>query len=197
MRSLRCGPTRSLKSSRASDVSAQPIEPVFDPACVVLAPMRPADVAEVAAIERSIYSAPWTEGNFSDSLTAGYCAWVLRESDPSGDAVRQQAKIIIGYFVLMVAVDEAHLLNVSVALPWQRRGNGLYLLRKSSELAREHHASSVILEVRPSNARALAVYRRFGFLEHGVRRRYYPASNDDHQSREDALVMRLLLSGTR
>ena len=174
-------------------MSAQPIEPVFDPSSVVLAPMRLADIGEVVAIERSIYAAPWTEGNFVDSLTAGYCAWVLREADPSGDPVTQQAKTVIGYFVLMTAIDEAHLLNVSIALSWQRRGLGLYMLRKSTGLAREYRTSSVILEVRPSNTRAISVYRRFGFREHGVRRRYYPASSDEQQSREDAIVMRLPL----
>ncbi|MGI9026176.1 MAG: ribosomal protein S18-alanine N-acetyltransferase [Burkholderiaceae bacterium] len=174
-------------------MSAQPIATIHDPASVALAPMRLADIADVAAIERSIYAAPWTEGNFVDSLTAGYCAWVLRPSHPSGDPVKQHAQAIIGYFVLMAAIDEAHLLNVSVAIPWQRCGHGLYLLRKATALALEYHASSVILEVRPSNSRALAVYRCFGFRDHGLRRRYYPASASDQQSREDAIVMRLQL----
>lgn len=174
-------------------MSAQPIERFYDPSRVVLAPMRLADIADVAAIERSIYAAPWTEGNFVDSLTAGYCAWVLRPAHPSGDPVKQHAQAIIGYFVLMAAVDEAHLLNVSVAIPWQRCGHGLYLLRTSTALALEYRASSVILEVRPSNTRALTVYRCFGFREHGLRRRYYPTSTSDQQSREDAIVMRLQL----
>ena len=174
-------------------MSAQPIEPIFDPSSVALSPMRLADIAEVATIEKSIYAAPWTEGNFVDSLTAGYCAWVLRRDYSSGDSARQQPQAIIGYFVLMAAVDEAHLLNVSIATPWQRRGHGLYLLRKATALALEYRASSVILEVRPSNARALLVYRHFGFRDHGLRRRYYPASSDDQQSREDAVVMRLQL----
>jgi len=153
---------------------------------VSLVPMRPTDVAEVATVERSIYAAPWTEGNFIDSLNAGYCAWTLRAT-PAPEAS------LIGYFVLMAAVDEAHLLNVSVASAWQGRGHGVFLLRRAAALAIEHKASSVILEVRPSNARALAVYRRFGFRDHGLRRRYYPASADDQQSREDAIVMRLQL----
>ena len=150
------------------------------------APMQLSDVAEVATIERSIYAAPWTEGNFVDSLNAGYCAWTLRRPS-TADAS------LIGYFVLMPAVDEAHLLNVSVASGWQRRGHGLFLLHRAITLAGEHNASSVILEVRPSNVRALAVYRRFGFRDHGLRRRYYPASQDDLQAREDAIVMRLQL----
>ena len=67
------------------------------------------------------------------------------------------------------------------------------LMRNSTALALEYRASSVILEVRPSNTRALTVYRCFGFREHGLRRRYYPTSTSDQQSREDAIVMRLQL----
>jgi ribosomal-protein-alanine N-acetyltransferase len=175
-------------------MSAQPIVDLHDPntSC---APMRLCDVPEVAAIERSIYAAPWTEGNFVDSLHAGYCAWTLRPAAPVHRMVGDPgpALPLIGYFVLMTAVDEAHLLNVSIATAWQRRGHGLFLLRRAVSLAAERQASSLILEVRPSNLRARAVYRRFGFQDHGLRRRYYPASADDQQSREDALVMRLPL----
>lgn len=176
-------------------MSAQPIDR-RDPKCAatadsplapfVFAPMELSDVAEVATIEKSIYAAPWSAGNFVDSLSAGYSAWTLR-------APRTGPLSLVGYFVLMAAVDEAHLLNMSVASHWQAHGNGLYLLRKAAALAADHKATSIILEVRPSNARALAVYRRFGFREHGLRRRYYPVSAEDPQAREDAIVMRLPL----
>lgn len=166
-------------------MSAQPISQASNAdASRVFAPMQLSDVVAVASIEKSIYTAPWTEGNFVDSLMAGYCAWTLR-------AAAERPSPLLGYFVLMAAVDEAHLLNLSVASNAQGLGHGLYLLRKAATLAIEHKASSVILEVRPSNLRALAIYRRYGFREHGLRRRYYPASDRDHQSREDAIVMRL------
>jgi ribosomal-protein-alanine N-acetyltransferase len=173
-------------------MSAQPIDPDEgrDHARARLfAPMQLADVAEVAAIERSIYTAPWSEGNFVDSLNAGYCAWTLRAA---GDPAAGRAPII-GYFVLMAAVDDAHLLNVSVAADRQGQGHGLFLLHRAVELALDYKAQAIILEVRPSNRRALAIYRRFGFREHGLRRRYYPASAVDQRTREDAIVMRLAL----
>ena len=179
-------------------MSARPLEAGRLHDAVGLSPMQLSDVAEVATIERSIYTAPWTEGNFVDSLTAGYCAWTLRDDAvqthdrglPSGPVRHGE---LIGYFVLMAAVDEAHLLNLSVAGAWQARGLGLLLLGKAAALAAEHRATSIILEVRPSNLRALAVYRRFGFRDHGLRRRYYPVSAGNQQSREDALVMRMAL----
>jgi ribosomal-protein-alanine N-acetyltransferase len=97
---------------------------------------------------------------------------------------------MIGYFVVMVAAGEAHLLNLSIAAPHQRSGHGSALLREVAGLAQRLGACSVFLEVRPSNHAAQALYRRFGFKKLAVRRGYYPA----HTGREDALVLSLPLS---
>ena len=80
-------------------------------------PMRETDLRAVLEIEESIYEFPWTLGNFRDSLRAGYSCWVIREN-----------RCVIGYAVLMLAAGEAHLLNLSVAAPSQRRGHGRKLL---------------------------------------------------------------------
>src|SRR5437867_2120738 len=138
-----------------------------------LASMRERDLAEVMAIEGAVYSHPWSRGNFADSLRAGYECRTLRLGTE-----------LIGYFVLMVAAGEAHLLNLSIAARHQRSGHGSALLREALELARRRGARSLFLEVRPSNSAAQALYRRFGFRRIAVRRGYYPA----HFGREDALV---------
>ena len=140
--------------------------------------MREPDLAEVIAIEAAIYSHPWTSGNFSDSLRAGYECRTLRLGAE-----------LIGYFVLMAAAGEAHLLNLSVAARHQRSGHGAQLLCEAMSLARSLGARSLFLEVRPSNRGAQALYNRFGFRKVGVRRAYYPA----HFGREDALVLTLPL----
>jgi len=144
----------------------------------LLAAMREQDLAEVMAIEAAIYTHPWSRGNFADSLVAGYeCrTWRL-----DGD--------LLGYFVLMVAAGEAHLLNLSIAPAHQRRGHGTTLLREASVIARARGARAIFLEVRPSNRGAQALYTRFGFRKIGTRRGYYPA----HAGREDALVLTLPL----
>ena len=143
-----------------------------------LSPMREADLREVMAIESAIYSHPWTRGNFVDSLTAGYECRCLRHGAE-----------LVGYFVLMVAAEEAHLLNLSIAAVHQRRGHGSGLLRDAADLARRLGAKNVFLEVRPSNRGAQALYTRFGFRKVGTRRGYYPA----HAGREDAIVLTLPL----
>ena len=143
-----------------------------------LEPMREDDLAQVMAIEKAIYTHPWSQGNFADSLRAGYeCrTWRL-----NGE--------LVGYFVLMAAAGEAHLLNLSIAEPHQRRGHGAALLTEAATLARRLGAKNVFLEVRPSNRAAQGLYTRFGFRTVAVRKGYYPA----HSGREDALVLTLAL----
>ena len=143
-----------------------------------LAPMREADLAQVVAIERTIYTHPWTRGNFADALRAGYQCRTLHTG-----------RELIGYLVLMVAAGEAHLLNLSICAAQQRRGHGSALLRQALALAREGAATSLFLEVRPSNLAAIALYARFGFERIALRRGYYPAQ----AGREDALVYSLAL----
>ena len=90
----------------------------------------------------------------------------------------------------MLAVDEAHLLNISVRRDLHGHGVGRLQLDKVVALAKEHGMTSILLEVRPSNQRAFAVYERYGFLRIGNRKGYYPAADG---AREDAIVMRLPL----
>ena len=143
-----------------------------------LAPMRDADLAEVLAVENAIYSHPWTRGNFADSLRAGYQCWTWRLGNE-----------LLGYFILLVAAGEGHLLNLSVAAARQRSGHGSALLVEAMRMARARGAQHLFLEVRPSNLGAKALYRRFGFRQVSVRPGYYPA----HAGREDALVLTLAL----
>jgi ribosomal-protein-alanine N-acetyltransferase len=143
-----------------------------------LAVMREQDLDEVIAIEDAIYSHPWTRGNFADSLHAGYACRVWRRDGE-----------LVGYFVVMAAAGEAHLLNLSIAPRHQRRGHGSALLREAGAVAASLGAHDLFLEVRPSNHAAQALYRRFGFRKVAVRRDYYPA----RIGREDALVLTLPL----
>ena len=146
----------------------------------LLGPMTERDLDEVVAVENVIYTHPWTRGNFADSLHAGYACRTWRL------ATGRDAELI-GYFVLMAAAGEAHLLNLSIAARHQRSGHGSALLREAAQVARRLGAKSLYLEVRPSNHAAQALYRRFGFRKVGMRRGYYPA----HAGREDALVLSL------
>ena len=160
------------------------VRPGGDAVHLALRPMVMDDIDAVYALECSVFPHPWSRGNFVDSLASGYDAWVLRGPDDTA------AGELAGYFLLMYALDEAHLLDVAVAGVRHGTGLGRYLLDRIVARARGLRMASILLEVRPSNARALQVYQRYGFAEIGRRKGYYPA----HEGRrEDAIVMRYML----
>lgn len=164
--------------------------------CLQLEPMQTDDLPRVLKIENEVYPHPWTHGNFIDALVSGYDGRVARAvaTEAAREAVREATRdlqqALIGYFVVMRVVDEAHLLNISVHRDWQRQGVGRLLLEQVVALARQQAMASVLLEVRPSNQRAIALYQRNGFAPIGVRKNYYPAAG---HGREDAIVMRFAL----
>ena len=144
----------------------------------ILRDMNPADLAGIVCIEQRVHAYPWSCGNFTDALISNY---VCKICEAEGE--------ILGYVVFMAAVDEAHLLNISIVAEYQRKGLGRWLLGATMENARACNMRRMLLEVRLSNAAALGLYRDVGFREIGLRRGYYSADN----GREDAIVMEYLL----
>ncbi len=140
----------------------------------LLRPMREHDLARVLEVERRAYEFPWTAGIFGDCLRAGYCCWSLLLGET-----------LIGYAIMVVTLDEAHILNICVDPEYHRRGHAQRLLDQLLALAVRHRASMVFLEVRPTNVAARHLYMRNGFSQIALRRGYYPA----REGREDALVL--------
>lgn len=134
------------------------------------------DLGILLAIENQCHSHPWTRGNFIDSLAMGYAMELLWAGD-----------ILLGYFVAMSGVDEAHLLNITVNPACRGQGWAPVLLGRLRDWAASTGAARIWLEVRQSNQRARHVYERFGFEAVGRRKGYYPVSPLE---REDAIVMR-------
>ncbi len=140
--------------------------------------MNLADMEEVMRIEQNVHAHPWTRGNFTDALNSDSVCKVY------GEGVE-----MLGYVVLMPAVDEMQLLNISIAARHQRKGLGRKLLGEVMEIARGMNMRRMLLEVRTSNVAALGLYCAAGFSEIGLRRGYYSADN----GREDAIVMECVL----
>lgn len=155
----------------------QPTEAIRN--AVTLRTMTQENLNAVMAIEQAAYSHPWSRGNFRDSLNPLFdaqCLWLGGE--------------LLGYFLAMHGVEEMHLLNITVAPAHQGEGWGHMMLDALSLISRNVGAQTLWLEVRQSNARALQVYERYGFVRVGLRKDYYPA---DRQQREHAVVMSLKL----
>jgi len=140
--------------------------------------MRMSDLPEIAHLEKALYTFPWSLGNFRDSITAGYDCWTAAHGET-----------VIGYAVLMIALDEAHLLNIAVAAEWQNQGIGRAFLAHMIGVAQSAGCQIIYLEVRPSNVCARHLYRTVGFQQIAIRPDYYPALH----GREDALFLGLTL----
>lgn len=141
--------------------------------------MEAADLPDVLAIETKNYNYPWSENIFMDCLSAlNYICWVCEEPDST----------VIGYCIVSIAAGEVHILNLCVDPTVQRLGAGRKMLEHMIDRVRSK-AETVFLEVRPSNYKAIRLYKSLGFNEIGIRKGYYPAKN----GREDAVMLALEL----
>ena len=154
-------------------------------------PMHVADLDEVLAIEAVSHIHPWTRGNFSDSLAAGHWAYCIRPQTDQNNTQTEtflDPSVLWAYCILFPAVDELHLLNITVSPKLRKLGIGSRMMAAIEGVAAQQNMPRIILEVRPTNESALALYQKLGYEQIGVRKNYYPA-NPGSGDREDALVM--------
>lgn len=151
-------------------------------------PMTSADLDSVLAIEAVSHLHPWTQGNFSDSLAAGHWAYCVRPQ--LQDLIKGSyldPAILWAYCILFPAVDELHLLNITVSPKLRRLGIGAKMMNAIEGVASQQRMPRIILEVRPSNVSALKLYQSLGYEQIGLRKNYYPVDTVSGL-REDAWV---------
>jgi len=152
-------------------------------------PMQSADLDAVLAIEEVSHLHPWTKGNFSDSLAAGHWAYCIRpQVDQSIKGSYLDPAVLWAYCILFPAVDELHLLNITVSPKLRKLGLASRMMAAIEGVAAQQNMLRIILEVRPSNIAAVTIYQKLGYEQIGIRKNYYPA-DPQLGAREDALVM--------
>lgn len=135
------------------------------------------DLEQVCRLEERLFSPPWSRQAFKSEVT---------ENDYALPVVVLHEQMVIGYMVLYIVLEEAHLANIAVAPEYQGHGLGKWMLRQAVRLAERYQCEMLYLEVRMSNYRAIDLYKKSGFIELGVRKRYY-------EDKEDAMLMGLAL----
>ena len=130
------------------------------------------DVDAILAVEEASFHTPWTRGDFEGELINPLAYYLVAEDE-----------VVIGYVGSWIIFDECHITNIAVAPETRRRGIGEKLLQTLIHDAEEKGVIATTLEVRPSNAPAIALYEKYGFAVEGVRKRYYADTG------EDALIM--------
>ena len=147
---------------------------VLDDPRIEYRPMQLDDLTRVLEIETGAYEYPWSIGIFKDCLRVGYCCWLLIEDDKP-----------MAYAIMSVGAGEAHILNICVGKDAQRKSYATQLMEHMLSISIKRNSESCLLEVRPSNTGAIALYDKLGFTEVGVRKDYYPTRN----GREDAIIL--------
>ena len=152
-------------------------------------PMQTADLDAVLEIETVSHLHPWTRGNFTDSLAAGHWAYCIRpQVDQAIKGSYLHPSILWAYCILFPAVDELHLLNITVSPKLRKLGLGSRMMSAIEGVAAQQKMPRIVLEVRPSNIAAVKLYQSLAYEQIGVRKNYYPLDAQTGH-REDAIVM--------
>lgn len=140
---------------------------------VAIRPMVREDLKTVLALERQLFSDPWPMSVFVESMSQPDWQLIVAEADNK----------VIGYACFVIIADEGHLTNIAVARSWQRKSVANQLLDHILRQMKRQECRYIVLEVRPTNAGAVAFYERHGFKTLYRRPNYY------HSPVEDALVL--------
>lgn len=135
--------------------------------------MRPEDLSDVAELEKKIFSKPWSEQGFADSLGQGQTCYLVACVDGK----------IAGYCGFLQVLDEADITNVAVDEAFRKRGVGKAMLTELLKLGQERGVTGFTLEVRESNLPAQALYESLGFSACGIRKNFYDSP------KENAVIM--------
>ena len=142
---------------------------------VKIVPMTADHLEELEKLERICFSRPWSRKMLAEELENQCAAFLVAEDSVSGR--------VLGYAGLMVVADEGYITNVAVFPEYRRQGIAAQILQVFVQFAEANRLAFLTLEVRPSNAAAIALYKDFGFEEVGRRKNYYDLP------KEDALIL--------
>lgn len=141
-------------------------------------PPQPCHLQALVELDQRTLGGLWTLEGYQRELASPNSHLLMLQYYPAADPSPK----VIGLGCFWAILDEAHLTLLGIDSPYQRRGLGPWLLLHLLWAARQRRLQRATLEVRPSNSRALALYKRYGFVELGHRRRYYSDG-------EDALIL--------
>lgn len=143
-----------------------------------ISPLTPEDFQDAFSIEIASHAFPWSEKTFLSNQGERYLNLKVVENGT-----------MVGFAIVQVVLDEATLFNIAVKPDHQGQGLGRYLLEHLIEQLKQKHVTTLWLEVRASNTKAIHLYQSMGFNEAAIRHNYYPA----RQGREDAVIMALYI----
>ncbi|GDX28885.1 ribosomal-protein-alanine N-acetyltransferase RimI [Actinomycetes bacterium] len=142
---------------------------------LTIEPMRRRHLRRVMQIEEQVYPRPWSHNIFVTEIAQMRSGARYYMTAYVGDT-------LVGYAGMLFSDQDAHVTNIAVDPEWQQRGVATELMLDVGFIARDRQCDALTLEVRHTNTAAQELYRRFGFVPAGVRKKYY-------ENRDDALIM--------
>ena len=144
---------------------------------MIITEMNASHVPQIAALEEICFADPWSEQSIASELKSTWSYWL----------VALEADRVVGYVGSQSSIDEADIMNVAVHPDYRRQGIAESLINKLVCDLKTRGSHALMLEVRASNAPAIALYERFGFAVDGIRKNYYKNPT------ENAVLMTLSL----
>ena len=141
---------------------------------MIIRKMNLEDVSTIAELEKVCFSDPWSENSIASEVENPLSYWLVAEVDGE----------VAGYVGSQTVLDAADMMNLAVSPDYRRQGIGQALVNALVEHLQQNKVIALLLEVRVSNAPAIALYESLGFAQVGRRPKYY------HNPREDALILR-------
>lgn len=141
---------------------------------MIIRKMNLGDVSAVAELEIRCFSDPWSENSIASEVENPLSYWLVAEVDG----------VVAGYVGSQTVLDASDMMNLAVSPEYRRRGIGQALVNALVEHLQQNKVIALLLEVRVSNAPAIALYESLGFEQVGRRPKYY------HNPREDGLILR-------
>ena len=141
---------------------------------MIIEKMNSAHVPQIAQLEKLCFSDPWSENSIASELDNRLSHWLVALE---GDKV-------VGYVGSQTVIDASDMMNIAVHPDFRRRGIAEALIIALEEQLRHRGSKMLLLEVRASNAPAIALYEKLGFSQVGLRKNYY------RNPKEDAMILR-------
>ncbi len=141
---------------------------------IIIRKMEEKDLDRIMEIEKKAFTTPWTKESFILEITKNQLArYIVAEIDD----------VVVGYGGIWLILDEGHITNIAVDTDYRKMGAGNSLVEGLIHLSMERNISAMTLEVRETNIAAQNLYKKYGFVESGIRPKYYADDN------EDAIIM--------
>ncbi|MHC1720509.1 MAG: ribosomal protein S18-alanine N-acetyltransferase [Clostridiaceae bacterium] len=140
---------------------------------IKIIPFSEEHIDGVLVVDNLSFNIPWSKQSFLEEVHNDFAEYVVAMND----------KTIVGYAGVWIIAGEGQITNIAVQPALRGMGIASRMLEAIIDICRRANATGITLEVRKSNISAIRLYKKYGFIEEGMRKNFYADNN------EDAIIM--------